>query len=234
MRGACRLATEALDAVHTFAPSLGSPEESAAELESQRAAARQLVGDLDGAGCAAEAREVERWAGLQAAQAAAGATLTPSLRRVPRVFVYGTLRPSLGVQRGGWNADAILGPGYPSTRGFFPRGRLYDIGGFPGLARSRRGCAVVGELIAVPPEILARLDRLEGLPEGERRGRVYARRLCKVVTPDGPEWAWCYLIGRYVWGYPIKSGDWDEFYASGWRAFGARVRKRRERGQDNA
>lgn len=136
-----------------------------------------------------------------------------------RVFTYGTLRPSLGA-RGGWNAERMFGrTDYPSEPAVLPRGTLYDVGGYPALDPSC-GDAVVGELIAVDHEQLARLDSLEGILPGKRRGYTYQRVLYKVRVGDATEWAWVYVARRSLsYARLIVGGDWAAYWEA---AYGAR------------
>lgn len=81
------------------------------------------------------------------------------------IFVYGTLKKG-GSNHGWLQGQHLLGPA--RTR---PGFTLYSLGEYPGLVPSRQDTeGVTGELWAVTPECLARLDAFEGVPEG-----LYAR-----------------------------------------------------------
>ncbi|HET9955311.1 MAG TPA: gamma-glutamylcyclotransferase family protein [Polyangiaceae bacterium] len=110
------------------------------------------------------------------------------------IFVYGTLR------RGEANhallgASTSRGPGL--TR---PQFELFDLGEYPGMAPEGTTC-VVGEVYAVSPETLRRLDRLE------RHPTWYERK--PIQLSDGL-WVEAYVLPRAYCkrGHPIASGDW--------------------------
>ena len=116
------------------------------------------------------------------------------------LFVYGTLR-----SRG--SAAARLAPARLLGAASY-RGRLYDLGDYPGVVPSADPADVVrGELFALPSAaapLLAELDRYEG-PEFRR---VRAR-----VRPDGASAveSWIYLYAREVAQLPrVASGDYGE------------------------
>ena len=105
------------------------------------------------------------------------------------VFVYGTLKRDS--RNHGWLAGARF-LGNASLDGV----TLYDLGPFPMAVAGEGRCH--GELFAVEPDGLLRLDSLEGHP------RLYERQLMELV--DG-RWAWVYL-GRpqQVRHVPVVTG----------------------------
>jgi gamma-glutamylcyclotransferase (GGCT)/AIG2-like uncharacterized protein YtfP len=112
--------------------------------------------------------------------------------------VYGTLR------RGG-AMHALLEPGTERVGPARMRGRLYDLGAFPGLAEGRPGDWVQGELYRLTGDcaaLLASLDRYEG--------RAFRRVVRDAHGTDGacvPAFAYLYagsLRGRRR----IASGDY--------------------------
>jgi len=123
----------------------------------------------------------------------------------PFVFVYGSLRVHEGNHR-------LLASSELVCKQCSTDGRLYDTGyGFPAMIQSR-GERVYGEMYRVTPEILKRLDALEGY-YGEGRNNHYERVVQTIYTDMGNEEA-------YVYVYPeskangleyIKFGDW-KFY----------------------
>jgi gamma-glutamylcyclotransferase (GGCT)/AIG2-like uncharacterized protein YtfP len=116
---------------------------------------------------------------------------------VAHLFVYGTLR------RGG-PMHALLDPGAVRCGDARMRGRLYDLGAFPGFADGRRGEKVRGELYRIhDPGLLDALDRYEG--------RAYRRVVREARPADGgdPVAAWVYLYAGSLRGRRrIASGDY--------------------------
>lgn len=91
-------------------------------------------------------------------------------------------------------------------------GRLYDLGGYPGLVDATESTALVhGEVIRLvtPAATLAWLDAYEGVgADGE--GEEYRRVTRAVRLSEGaPIEAWLYLfIGRLKGLNEIESGSW--------------------------
>jgi gamma-glutamylcyclotransferase (GGCT)/AIG2-like uncharacterized protein YtfP len=113
------------------------------------------------------------------------------------LFVYGTLR------RGG-PMHALLEPGARWVAAARLRGRLYDLGPFPGLCEGRRGDWVQGELYRIREAgLLEVLDRYEG--------RAFRRVVREALPADGgaPVPAWVYLFAGSLRGRRrIASGDY--------------------------
>ena len=108
------------------------------------------------------------------------------------IFVYGTLR------RGFRNHALLRNARYlgPHTTG--PEFTMLDLGAYPGVV-SGGTTPIVGELYALTPRILNRLDVLEDYPS------LYTRIL--VATPRGH--AWMYLYRQRPFHRPVvASGDW--------------------------
>jgi gamma-glutamylcyclotransferase (GGCT)/AIG2-like uncharacterized protein YtfP len=119
-------------------------------------------------------------------------------RRDSLLFVYGTLRPFVEIEMAKWLRGAARYVGPATTRG-----RLYDLGAYPGMrsARGRRE-RVVGDVYRVTnPRVLRALDRYEG---------EFVRERCVVkLDRGGYGVAWAY---RYRYGVAattrIASGDY--------------------------
>jgi gamma-glutamylcyclotransferase (GGCT)/AIG2-like uncharacterized protein YtfP len=99
---------------------------------------------------------------------------------LPLLFAYGTLVPSDPSQRDaeGWIADAV-------------RGRLYDLGPYPGLVDLVEPSAGWVEGFVRPVDVLEleeRLDPYEGVDEG-----LYRRM--RTTTRSGKH-VWVYVYGR--------------------------------------
>jgi gamma-glutamylcyclotransferase (GGCT)/AIG2-like uncharacterized protein YtfP len=110
------------------------------------------------------------------------------------LFAYGTLMRGLPLHRVLAAGAAFLGPGTV-------RGRLLDLGRYPGLVAG--GGRVRGELYRLArAELLGRLDRQEGYN--------FERRRAWVARAAGPRvLAWIYRYrGPRGRATPIPTGDW--------------------------
>ena len=114
-----------------------------------------------------------------------------------RLFVYGTLRAGAHPMHDVLAAAAeLLGPGRC-------RGRLVDLGWYPGLVPTTDERWVVGELwLLLRPTVLGHLDTYEG--------DEYERRMISVQLADGTSVpAWSYVLKEAPdHGRTIDSGDW--------------------------
>jgi gamma-glutamylcyclotransferase (GGCT)/AIG2-like uncharacterized protein YtfP len=118
------------------------------------------------------------------------------------LFVYGTLRPFADVSMAKWlhrNAR-YLGPATT-------RGRLYDLGEYPGMRVSRRGHErVVGDVYRITSARIFRvLDRYEAR---------FVRERCVVrLARGGRKIAWAYRYRHSVASaVRIANGDWGQIY----------------------
>jgi gamma-glutamylcyclotransferase (GGCT)/AIG2-like uncharacterized protein YtfP len=120
------------------------------------------------------------------------------------LFVYGTLRPFVAIPMARWLATAAhyVGPARV-------RGRLYDLGRYPGMHAARGSREwVVGDVYRVPnPRVLRVLDLYEA---GSRVRPQFVRTRCVVRTRRaGGRAAWVYLYRRGACSRPrIVSGDY--------------------------
>jgi gamma-glutamylcyclotransferase (GGCT)/AIG2-like uncharacterized protein YtfP len=119
-----------------------------------------------------------------------------------RVFVYGTLKrgfPNHGTLRGAkfLGVDVV-------------EGRLHDFGFYPGLDNTP-GLAVHGEVFEVDAEILARLDRLEGIGRNDGTG-LYDRR--RTVSAETGLPMWTYVATRRtiisMSRGIVENGTWEQ------------------------
>jgi gamma-glutamylcyclotransferase (GGCT)/AIG2-like uncharacterized protein YtfP len=125
-------------------------------------------------------------------------------RRDSLLFVYGTLRPFVDIPMARWLRDHARYLG-PATA----RGRLYDLGAYPGMRVARgRGEHVHGDVYRVAnPRVLRVLDRYEA---GPKRDKVrFVRERCVVKLARRRRRAWLYRY-RYsvVSAARIASGDY--------------------------
>ena len=115
------------------------------------------------------------------------------------VFVYGSLR------RGNAGAMSVRFPDAAYVAKGNVRGRLYDLGAYPGLLLDDAAPMVTGEVYEVDDDTLGRLDEFELTSD-------YGRR--QVEVEHGPERAdcWVYVPERDAEFFSeyelIESGDW--------------------------
>jgi gamma-glutamylcyclotransferase (GGCT)/AIG2-like uncharacterized protein YtfP len=123
------------------------------------------------------------------------------------LFVYGTLRSECGhpmhrlLTR---HAERVGMARYA--------GRLYDLGGYPGVVPEPAAApSVRGELYRLrePRALWPSLDRYEGCTDPGDAGAEYRRERQAVLREDGtPVQAWMYLYNRPTDGLrPIPGGD---------------------------
>lgn len=116
------------------------------------------------------------------------------------LFVYGTLRPSLG----GEGATCVRH--MQAEGGATARGLLYDLGSYPGMVR---GDGVVhGEVLRTTSA--ADLESLDRYEECDGPQPLFDRVCVEIVRSDGePALAWVYLYARSVEGaILIEQGDY--------------------------
>jgi gamma-glutamylaminecyclotransferase len=116
------------------------------------------------------------------------------------LFVYGTLKR--GCSNHGYLADQTFVGVARTMPGF----RLYDLGGYPGIAarpEDREG--VVGEVWSVNDAALQRLDRFEGVHEG-----LYRREALPLLPPFADQRIDAYVSALPITGKPDVGSEWVE------------------------
>ncbi|TFF39587.1 gamma-glutamylcyclotransferase family protein [Mucilaginibacter psychrotolerans] len=93
------------------------------------------------------------------------------------------------------------------------KGRLYDIGEYPGLMFDAAGYFIHGNIYSVDTDdVLQVLDAYEGVGPLEDQPNLYQRINCPIVTNDGDKNAWVYVYNLPVEGSPeITSGNYLEY-----------------------
>jgi gamma-glutamylcyclotransferase (GGCT)/AIG2-like uncharacterized protein YtfP len=133
------------------------------------------------------------------------------------IFVYGTLRKDAAhelfhvlARNAAFVGEAVV------------RGRLFNLGSYPGLVLSDGPAETVkGELYEIVHSkreaVLDLLDHYEGCAPDDRQPHEYRRELVEVSTTTGANvQAWVYLLNRPTDGLePIDSGDYLAWRASG-------------------
>jgi len=116
------------------------------------------------------------------------------------VFVYGTLR------RGSAHSMSNRFPESKFITQASARGRLYDLGPYPGLVVDGSSSLVAGEVYEVDDETLKQIDGFEASSNYRRRevelSPAVLNRTCWTYEPD-PEF--------YSFQVLILSGDWIEY-----------------------
>lgn len=130
------------------------------------------------------------------------------------LFVYGTLM-------NGMEAEALLADkgARPIGRGKI-RGKLVDLGEYPGAIRSAEpGDVVFGELYELAPDSLRQLDSYEEYDPDDPARSLFVRDKVQVDLVDQPGRrveAWTYFYNEKrgkVAGRRIKSGDYRSYIA---------------------
>jgi gamma-glutamylcyclotransferase (GGCT)/AIG2-like uncharacterized protein YtfP len=116
------------------------------------------------------------------------------------LFVYGTLK------RGCSNHDQLMGQKFVGNARTPPGYRLYDLGGYPGIAvRPDDSGGVVGEVWSVDDAALKRLDHFEGVHEG-----LYRRVPLPLRPPFADKSVQAYVSELSVTGRPEVGDCWKE------------------------
>jgi len=126
------------------------------------------------------------------------------------LFVYGTLRPFVGVPMGRWLQTVAVYAGPARTAG-----RLYDLGPYPGMRPARaRGELVRGDVYRIAnPRVWRTLDRYEA--SGPAIRARFVRVPCVVAFARGRRRrAWVYAYrGNALRARRIASGDYHRHLA---------------------
>jgi putative glutamine amidotransferase len=123
------------------------------------------------------------------------------------LFVYGTLRPGC--------APASVAPLVSQMRVLSEgtlRGRMYDIGSYPGVVPDESAELIHGVILSGAAEVLlAQLDAYEGCDPKDLHGSLYRRQRCRASLASGESCeAWVYVYNRPVADSRlIPSGRYD-------------------------
>jgi len=128
----------------------------------------------------------------------------------PLLFVYGTLR-----RASRHPMHALVGRACRYVDAGWVRGRLYDLGEYPGLVHEPAAAQrVLGELWRLPPahaDVLLALDEYEGCGPADPQPHEYARLQLSVERAGStPVSAWVYVLAGPLprGAIAIASGDW--------------------------
>jgi len=131
---------------------------------------------------------------------------------VYHLFVYGSLRSGFHT------------PAYEYISRYFNfvgdakvRGRLYDMGTYPGGVPADDDAFIIGELYGIRDQsefswAIGQLDDYEGVTVESDEVQLYRRELADAIINDGTIAAWIYWYNGDVSGRPvITSGDLMEY-----------------------
>ena len=116
-----------------------------------------------------------------------------------QVFVYGTLLKGLS------NHNSYLSEAKFYSEAVLSDYALYDLGAFPGIKMSI-GDKVKGEIYTINPEILGRLNILEG------EGSLYILKTVEVIAPDDTKVS----VYTYEYNHGVNTDNKVPFYNQPW------------------
>jgi gamma-glutamylcyclotransferase (GGCT)/AIG2-like uncharacterized protein YtfP len=125
------------------------------------------------------------------------------------LFVYGTLSPQHAPPEIAATVRRLRPVGAASVRG-----RLYDLGEYPGAILSKSSRSVIrGEVFELPSDAqtLSSLDNYEGFEPGKPSSSLFVRRIWPVVMDDGTRLrCWVYVYnGDTRRALPVQSGRYS-------------------------
>jgi len=137
------------------------------------------------------------------------------------LFVYGTLSPRHAPPEIAATVRRLRPVGAASVRG-----RLYDLGKYPGAILSKSSRSVIrGEVFELPSDAqtLSSLDNYEGFEPGKPSSSLFVRRASSVVMDDGTRLrCWVYVYnGDTRQALPVRSGRYTRRRRGGRRSGGA-------------
>ena len=139
------------------------------------------------------------------------------------LFVYGTLSPRHAPLEIAATVRRLRPVGQASVRG-----RLYDLGEYPGAVLSEKSRSVIrGEVFELPGDrsTLTSLDSYEGFEPNNRSSSLFLRRAWPVTMDDGKKLrCWVYVYnGTMKAAQPLRSGRYS-----------SRISRRAGRGRSSA
>lgn len=109
-----------------------------------------------------------------------------------KLFVYGTLHPKTAPPEVRDDVRRLR----PEGKGTI-RGRLLNLGEYPGVVQTRGAGEVSGHVFSLPPDpkLLDRLDKYEEYYADDTRRSLFLRKLVNVKREDGTvERCWVYVL----------------------------------------
>ena len=126
-----------------------------------------------------------------------------TMKHTELLFIYGTLLPGLRLERA-MDGAQHLGPAKV-------KGRLYDIGSYPGLVEGED--LVAGEIYRLDPQHLRRLDEVEEMVADDQDASLFWRVRIQIASgAHATQWVWCYRYNRSVKGLrAVTQGDYRAY-----------------------
>lgn len=126
------------------------------------------------------------------------------------LFVYGTLLPD--------KAPAEIAPivrRFRMVGDGSVRGRLYDLGEYPGVVLDETGQEIPGKIFRLPeePEVLKRLDKYEEFDTTQPEGSLFVRKQCPVTRKNGSKKliCWVYVFNPHAASAStLRPGDFSK------------------------
>ena len=128
------------------------------------------------------------------------------------LFVYGSLRSGFHSHAYEYISRYFDFAGHGKVKG-----KLFDLGSYPGAVPTQDNTFIVGELYKIKDEAefswaIGQLDDYEGVAIEEGEVQLYRRELVDVYLGDRSEQAWIYWYNGNVEGKPvIASGDMMDY-----------------------
>jgi putative glutamine amidotransferase len=127
---------------------------------------------------------------------------------ITRLFAYGTLLPGLAPTAMQEVVERMRPVGPAAVRG-----RLFDLGPYPGLVLDVAAGAVHGQLLDVPddPELWLRMDAYEGFVPDDPARSLFRRVMCRATFADGSDTidCWVYVYnGNLAGARQVTDGIW--------------------------
>jgi len=125
------------------------------------------------------------------------------------LFVYGTLSPRHAPPEIASTVRRLRPVGTATVRG-----RLYDLGEYPGAILNEKSRSVIrGEVFELPADrsALTSLDNYEGFEPAKPASSLFLRRVCPVTMDDGKRLrCWVYIYnGDMKDAQPLRSGRYS-------------------------
>src|SRR5579863_5960301 len=130
------------------------------------------------------------------------------------LFVYGTLLPGKAPRE----IATVVRKLRPMGDGFV-RGRLYDLGEYPGAVLGKSGQIIAGKIFEIPeePGLLKRLDEYEEFDAEEPKESLFLRKKWPVTRAEGKQRLVCWIYVYNPRSVPVRPSPARPSRAAGTR-----------------